>query len=313
MTGASDPRHDLQQVIDRWLATLASPHTRSAYRTDVGVYLRWCAAERRLPLAPESDTLDAFRDHGLRSVGPATVARRSSAVNALLRYADADADADAGPDAPHAPHAPHDEPSASRPPRGGARSTGSTGSTTVGLVADQRDALLATTTGTTRLLVALLLLDGLKLDEVLRLDVADVAGRPPAVRLALDRPGTPTVRLHPLTGAAAAAHVRGRPDADPLLVSASRTEPAGSRLSRFGADYLLRQAGRRAGFDAPLTSNVLRRTHAEHARANGDSVDQIARRMGHDDLRSTRRYLSPTSPTSPGAGGSRRRPNSQEV
>ena len=310
MTGASDPRHDLQQVIDRWLATLASPHTRSAYRTDVGVYLRWCAAERRLPLAPESDTLDAFRDHGLRSVGPATVARRSSAVNALLRYADADADADAGPDAPH------DEPSASRPPRGGAGSTGSIGSTTVGLVADQRDALLATTTGTTRLLVALLLLDGLKLDEVLRLDVADVVGRPPAVRLALDRPGAPTVRLHPVTGAAAAAHVRGRPDADPLLVSASRTEPAGSRLSRFGADYLLRQAGRRAGFDAPLTSNVLRRTHAEHARANGDSGDQIARRMGHDDLRSTRRYLSPTSPTSPtspGAGGSRRRPNSQEV
>ena len=300
MTGASDPRHDLQQVIDRWLATLASPHTRSAYRTDVGVYLRWCAAERRLPLAPESDTLDAFRDHGLRSVGPATVARRSSAVNALLRYADADA----GPDAPH------DEPSASRPPRGGAGSTGSIGSTTVGLVADQRDALLATTTGTTRLLVALLLLDGLKLDEVLRLDVADVAGRPPAVRLALDRPGAPTVRLHPVTGAAAAAHVRGRPDADPLLVSASRTEPAGSRLSRFGADYLLRQAGRRAGFDAPLTSNVLRRTHAEHARANGDSVDQIARRMGHDDLRSTRRYLSPTSS---GAGGSRRRPSSQEV
>ena len=304
MTGASDPRHDLQQVIDRWLATLASPHTRSAYRTDVGVYLRWCAAERRRPLAPESDTLDAFRAHGLRSVVPATVASRSSAVNALLRYADADADADAGPDAPH------DEPSASRPPRGGA---GSIGSTTVGLVADQRDALLATTTGTTRLLVALLLLDGLKLDEVLRLDVADVAGRPPAVRLALDRPGAPTVRLHPVTGAVAAAHVRGRPDADPLLVSASRTEPAGSRLSRFGADYLLRQAGRRAGFDAPLTSNVLRRTHAEHARANGDSVDQIARRMGHDDLRSTRRYLSPTSPTSPGAGGSRRRPNSQEV
>ena len=42
----------------------------------------------------------------------ATVARRSSAVNALLRYADADADA--GPDA--GPDAPHDEPAASRPP-----------------------------------------------------------------------------------------------------------------------------------------------------------------------------------------------------
>ncbi|MFN8023895.1 MAG: tyrosine-type recombinase/integrase [Acidimicrobiales bacterium] len=298
------PEQSLQQVIDGWLASLSSPHTRAAYRTDVGVYVQWCADQRRAPLDPAADTVAAFRRFGDATAGRSTVARRHAALNAFLRHIGA---------LPVASPAPADSPAP-----GAAPHTASTApaSSTVGLVPDERTALLesiaddARASSTTRTLVGLLLLDGLKLDEALRLDVGDVAGRPPAVRLTLDRPGGPQVTMHPWSGAAAAAHVRGRAARDPLFVSASRREAPGSRLSRFGADYLLRQAGRRAGLDAPLTSNVLRRTHAEHARAGGESLDDIARRMGHDDLRSTRRYLTtPTSPapTALGAGRAHRR------
>jgi len=61
--------------------------------------------------------------------------------------------------------------------------------------------------------------------------------------------------LHATTSLFLHDHVGDR-SAGPLLVG--RSDDA--RLTRFGADYLIRQAGRDAGLDTPLTTNTLRRT-----------------------------------------------------
>lgn len=310
---AAEHEPHLVGLVERWLASLRSANTRAAYRTDISRYLAWCAAEQRGPLELTPTDLNRYRDAAAIGCAPATAARRAAAVQAFARFVGDSAPGSAARVAPAPPPV-------------------AASSSTTALRPDERDALvasLADTASTTRLMVGMLLFDGLKLDEVLRLDAAHVSGRPPAMRVQLPRGTGVRVTLHPVTSSFAAQHLRGmRPtDASPLFVSASRREAAGSRLSRFGADYLLRQAGRRAGLAAPLTSNVLRRTHAEHAHAAGRSVDEIAAAMGHDDVRSTRRYLAaaihphprphphPITPTidQPGDCGSGRRPNSQEV
>ncbi|MCB1002340.1 MAG: tyrosine-type recombinase/integrase [Acidimicrobiales bacterium] len=310
---AAEHEPHLVGLVEQWLASLRSVNTRAAYRTDISRYLAWCAAEQRGPLELTPTDLNRYRDAAAIGSAPATAARRTAAVQAFVRFA-------AGATGP----------GVGRPTT--ATPTGTASSSTTALRPDERDALvasLADSASTTRLMVGMLLFDGLKLDELLRLDAAHVSGRPPAMRVLVARGDGVRITLHPVTSAFAAQHLGGiaRHDTAPLFVSASRREAAGSRLSRFGADYLLRQAGRRAGLAAPLTSNVLRRTHAEHAHAAGRSVDEIAAAMGHDDVRSTRRYLAasthphprphprPDTPITdhPGDRGSGRRPNSQEV
>ncbi len=320
---AVDADHvEVQVVIDRWLASLGSANTRAAYRLDIATYLRWCDGRGAGPLPGDTaDTLhlvEEFRVDPQLAAGAAAVARRVAALRAFLRFAAPTVDARS--DAIPADRRTGPEPSVATGTR--TRST-ATSSPTVPLDAHERTHLLDTLAAqpsAAQVLVAMLLLDGLKLDEVLRLDAAGLHGRPPAVHVVVPRVDPHRVALHPTTAAVVTRHLAGRRDG-PLLTSASRREPPGSRLTRHGADYLVRRAGVGAGLSAPLTSNVLRRTYAAHAHAEGRSLRDIALRMGHDDPRSTRRYLSPHPgagtvapiPHTTGGVGSRRRASSQEV
>lgn len=293
-----DELREAHQAVDRWLDSLRSPNTRSAYRLDLSAYLRWCAAVGVAPLAPAPGDVDRFRTDPALPAGRAASARRGSALAAFLRFA----------------QAPASTPSAPTPSAvGSAPGRATSASSTAVLDEGERRGLLGSLGdhGTaTQVLVRLLLVEGLKLDEALGLDAQQVSVDAPPLRVALARRPPVELELEPATAAVIAGHLGGRRHG-PLLVSASRREPAGTRLSRHGADYLLRRAGVRSGLTVPLTSNVLRRTHAEHAHASGRALDAIANRMGHDDVRTTRRYLDPTPTT--GDVGSRRRPISQEV
>lgn len=262
---------EARERIDAWLASLPSSNTRAAYRADLATFLRWCAAKGVAPLAATSDTALAFRgdllDGGARA---ATAKRRASAVQSFVRSL--------GHDVPDAPE-----------PGDGASST-------VGLDDDERRRLLAALPGQpskAQVLVALLLLDGLKLDEVLRLDAGDLRGTPPHVDVGVRRDdAVEALALHPTTSRVVDRHLGGR-RTGPLLPG--RGDPP-ARLSRFGADYLVKRAGRDAGLTAPLTTNALRRTYVSHAHAAGDQLDDIRRRVGHDDIRTTRRYLPTPGP-----------------
>ncbi len=100
------------------------------------------------------------------------------------------------------------------------------------------------------------------------------------------------------------AYLARRRDGPLLLNERRSSEP--ERLTRFGVDYVVKQAARTAGVSAAVSANSLRRRYvvAEHER--GADIDQIRRNAGHADARTTRRYL-PASDAGLGAGGSRSR------
>ncbi|MGD9999589.1 MAG: tyrosine-type recombinase/integrase [Ilumatobacteraceae bacterium] len=272
-----DDHQALQAAIDGFLATLSSSNTRSAYRTDMAAFAAWHAEHRPgRAVRVELSAVELFRQHCQSSgVGEATVARRVSAVKGFLRHATG-----SDPAAVEAPPA------------------GTSASPTRALRDDEREAVLDALGRhdmRTRLLVAMLLLDGLKLDEVLQLDAEHVSPRPPATVTVVRHRRDHVVELDTYTADVLRRHLRsGR--RGPLLVS-ERGGTADARLTRFGADYLLKKVGRSAHLRTPLTANMLRRTHAENAHREGASEDEIRRRMGHDDVRTTRRYLPPSSHT----------------
>lgn len=279
-------------VVEAWLASLASDRTRAAYRADLAAFRAWCVTQGRRGVRVDREAIGSYRASAAAAgVSESSVARRTAALNGLFRYAISQGHV-AGEAAPSAPH------------------RGVVPSTTVPLSAAERDALLSTLPNLgakSHVLVALLLLDGLKLDEVLRLDIGDLDEGGATMTAAVARAdGEHVVELHPDTAAAVRLHLR-RHAGGPLLTSDSRSLEHGRRLTRFGADYLLKRAGREAGLPAPLTANALRRTHVIHAHRHGRSLDDIRRQVGHDDIRTTRRYLP--GGTHPGDDeGSRRRP-----
>jgi integrase len=144
-------------------------------------------------------------------------------------------------------------------------------------------------------LVDLLLLEGLGLGEILALDhehiARSAAGDRQALSVELIRHGRPrSIELHVDTASAIAVLRRSSGGRGPLLVAA---QPAGvgQRITRFGADYLIKQSAQAAGLPAAVSANVLRRSHALAAQRRGVHVLDTRDRMGHQDVRTTYRHL----------------------
>jgi integrase/recombinase XerD len=266
------PLPNANAVIAAWLASQRSDHTRSAYRSDIEAYAAWCGGER-IVLSTDAAMLSDYRVQRIADgSSAASVARRMSALNGFFRFAEQQGAIAEHPIAPTAP-APVES------------------STTPALSADERRRVLdaaATATSTSHVLVSLLLRDGLKLNEVLSLDTADVVRRAVAVRVERDG-ALALIGVSRASSDALRVHLRGRLDG-PLLPGARTV-----RLSRFAADQLIKVVGHSAALRSPLTSNALRRTFVTHAHAGGAGLDEIRDRAGHDDARTTRRYL-PTNP-----------------
>ncbi|MFV2100866.1 tyrosine-type recombinase/integrase [Micromonospora sp. LOL_024] len=284
-------------VTDAWLRNRRlSEHTRDAYRRDVAGWLAWCGARQLDPLRANflhvneygralEGTLVARTG---RPMTPATVARKLSALSSWydflvkLRAVDSNPVGDA------------DRPRIDRDH-----------SATVGLAPDEVDALLAAAdaeTGPTaarnRAAVALLADLGLRVGELVSLDVTDLGaerghrsvrfvgkgGRPrrraltPGTAYAVDaylaqRAAGLGVAVHELTG--------------PLLATAS-----GTRLDRHSVFRLIRRLARSAGIAAwaRLSPHSLRHAFATTARAEGVPLEDVQDAMGHADPRTTRRY-----------------------
>lgn len=260
----------LARAVAAWLTSLRSANTRVAYQADIDDYLQWWDASRRgSPLDVVAADVDAYRaaveDAGSSS---ATAARRVSAVSSFYRHA-----ASAG--------------MLSSAPAPSIRSR-STASATQTLTADELVAVEAASRalgGRHLVLVDLLLYDGLKLAEILATDAEDVTLAESTARLRVG--GRAALTLDVRTDAAVRALLAGR-TTGPLLRGNSATATH-ARLTRFGADYLLKQVGAHAGMDRGISANVLRRAHATAADTSGERIEDIAARMGHQDVRTTRR------------------------
>src|SRR4051794_31281994 len=164
-------------LMEAWLAGQASEHTRSAYRTDLATFGRWCAQHRAIPVAADTATLVAF---GLarQAAGDsdATMRRRWSSLSSFYRYA-----INAGT-------------VASNPVDGIGRPVEAAGnpSETAMLTVDAVDAYLAMAASLDprlETLVSMLVRDGIKLGEALALDVNDISGRAPRTSVTIRRNG----------------------------------------------------------------------------------------------------------------------------
>jgi site-specific recombinase XerD len=266
-----------EELVDAWVERQGSPNTRLAYRSDLVVFRSWWDDHRRrAPLTATSRDVERF-EQACRDTGAsaATVARRVSALSSFFNFAIANGALATSP-----------VPGGRRPP--------TTATPTVDLDADQRAALIRSSISIgdrEAALVGLLLFDGLKLAEVLAADADDITFTPVGGQIAVRRGAArQQYRLDPRTTTALTAYLSGRA-VGPLLFGESPTRPP-SRLSRFGADYVLKRISADAGVEPPISANTLRRSFVANAHAAGASVEKIRAQLGHTDSRTTRRHLT---------------------
>ena len=281
------------RLVDAWLAGHESDNTRSAYRIDLATFGRWCAQHQEIPLLADHTTLAAFglaRQAAGDSV--ATMRRRWSSLSSFYQYAMNTGTVASNP-----------VDGVDRP----AERSGNSSHTAL-LSTDAVDAYLAMAAALDpRLdaLVSMLTRDGIKLGEALALDVADVTGRAPRTTVTIRRNGnTRRVALHESTARAVRRCV-GRRTGQPLFISDHRArirEP--QRLSRFGADHLIRQL--RTSKADRVTANELRRYYITSRHAAGIGLEELRHDAGLADTRGVARFVTerrspPATSTGPAA------------
>ena len=293
-TAASSAR-----LVDAWLAGHGSENTRSAYRFDLATFGRWCAQHQAVPVSADAATLAAF---GLarQAAGDsdATMRRRWSSLSSFYQYT-----IDAGTVACN----PVD--GIDRP----AQLFGNPSETAL-LSADTVQAYLAMAAALDpRLdaLVSMLVRDGIKLGEALALDVDDVSGRPPRTSVTIRRNRkTRRVTLDDAT-ARAVRRCAGRRTGQPLFISDHRAHAhAPQRLSRFGADHLLRQL--RGSHDERVTANELRRYYITSKHHDGVALDDLRNDAGLSDTRGITRFVTRRQPPSAPPATDARPPDNEE-
>lgn len=277
------------RLVDAWLAGHEAANTRSAYRTDLATFGRWCAQHHAIPLTADTATLATF---GLarQAAGDsdATLRRRWSSLSSFYQYAVETGDAAVNP-----------VDGVDRPVQ-----LSGTPSRTALLSVDAVNAYLAIAAALDprlEALVAMLARDGIKLGEALALDIDDINGRPPRTSLTIRRNGkTRRVTLDDTT-ARAVHRCAGRRTDQPLFISDHRARTRSpQRLSRFGADHLIRQL--RGSNDERVTANELRRYYITSQHQNGVAVDDLRNDAGLSDTRGvTRLAIQPQSPPTPPA------------
>lgn len=281
MAAKSTERHHTalqHSVTDAWLNDQASPNTRTAYRLDLDSFGRWCAERGSVPLLADAATLVAFQA-AREACGDSdsTIRRRWSALTSFYEFAVST------------------NATTINPTIGAVRPSVSNGdpSPTSRLTPEAIAAyrVLATALDP-RLdaLVALLVLDGLKMGEALALDVSDVSGRSPKVSVTVRRRGeTSRVDLDRDSARAVRRCIARRPSGPLFTSGRPSTRTAPRRLTRFGADHLFRRLVIDGSADR-VTANELRRFHITTA-ADRSDLEHVRAGAGLADLRSVRRYV----------------------
>jgi integrase/recombinase XerD len=267
-----------QRLLDAWLAERPSPNTQAAYRRDLTTFFAWCALTGREPFSVLGSDLERYRDACLEDgASVATVARRLSGIASFFRHAAAQ---DALRDDPMAGV---DRPTLANPAESSV------------LDAAEVDSLVGAAFGLgakTAALVTLLALDGMKLGETLNLDVGDVRVGQRAAWVSVQRRGRrQQLRLSPQASEAIARYVSQR-RSGPLFLGESAVAHQPSRLTRFGADFIIKRASVAARIDKTVSANVLRRSYIGVAYEAGTPLEEISRHIGHRELRDTARFIA---------------------
>lgn len=230
--GVPAVRDPLDPLVAGWLLGFSSPNTRSAYRRDLAGWLEFCATAGVEPLQARRSHVDAWaRTLEAKGAGPATVARKLAAVSSWYRYLLAE---DVLPGASPCTHV--------RRPRV------SDDSRTLGPDREEARALLAAAEmlgPKYAALIALLLLNGLRVSEAINADVGDLDVERGHRVLRVTRKGgrTALVPLAPRTSAALDAHLAGRTDG-PIFLGELHGQGTVGRLTSSGATYIVQRVAR---------------------------------------------------------------------
>jgi integrase/recombinase XerD len=276
---SDQPNPALTLALAGFLDACRTSNTQAAYRTDLTHLAVWCRGHGKLDLLTV-DATDIARyrtECEIAGASPATVARRLSAIASFSEY-----------------NAKHGTAGTALTASDIERPTLASTSSAEVLDDQAADALIAAADdGGPRAAVAirLLMLDGLKVGEIVRADASDVRGRQPDLTLELRTNRTRHINLRSETSAAIGRYLGRRRDG-PLLLSERRGRPR-QRLTRFGIDYLVKQVAQSAGLGPTISGNTLRRRYVSAAHESGTDIDTIRHNTGHADRRTTRRYLSP--------------------
>lgn len=268
--------HEEEELRRRWLDGLRSPRTREAYARDLASFTAWSRDRDRSVLDADEAEVAAFCRHLERSgASAATTSRRLAGLSSFFA------------------HAVSSGVMPSNPASGRRRSKPAAPSKTGVLDRAETERLrrsAAAVDGKALVLVSLLL-DGLRLGEVLDLDAEHIDLRRPDAEVRVTRRGV-VINVPISPSSADALHAcLGRRRAGPVLVGESPSRDAGQRLTRFGADYLIKQAAAHAGIAQSVTASVLRRTFMVSAHRAGTAVEDIQRAAGHGSRRETERFL----------------------
>ena len=279
MSGQGKEAARQRTAMEGWLNTQTSPNTRSAYRSDLEAFGDWCAREGAIPLMADPATLVAFQ--AAREVAgdsDSTIRRRWSAMSSFFDFA-----------VEHQLRSTNPALGADRP-----KVRSGDPSPTVRLsdeaVATCR-AVAAALDPRLEALVALLVCDGLKVTEALALDIDDLSGKPPATTVTVRRRGDSKRIVLDHNSARAVRRCVGKRRTGPVFVSERSSKSANPpRLTRFGADHLIRQL-RTEGATEHVTANALRRFHINEHQRRGTDLDHVRDRAGLGDVRGVRRYV----------------------
>jgi integrase/recombinase XerC len=249
---------DLVDVIDDFLTAQISPRTRSSYRTDIAIYLRWLASRGLDPLRVKRADVDRYRNwlaelvdadgesaaHGQPRFAPATVARRLTTVRSFYAYLVDQRVIDGSPAVRVK------GPRVSTEPRGR------------GLTEGQTRALIAAAAARgpeAEALVRLMASNGLRVSEIARAQAADLEPEPGVGHSLM------------ITGKG------GKRYRVPLNASTERAVVAHLGARRHGFLFRRRDGRRRDG-DAPLipyTQQAIWRLMADLAAAAGLDVEEL--------------------------------------
>jgi integrase/recombinase XerD len=240
-----------QSTLEGWLSTQLAPNTRAAYRSDLVTFDKWCAGHGAIPLLADTATLVTFQA-ARQAAGDsdATLRRRWSALSSFYEFA-----------IDHELRSINPAVGVDRPKISpdGSSPTALLSEATVARCRNNAAAL----DPRLEALVALLVIDGLKVTEALALDVSDLSGRSSATTLTVRRRGELTrVVLDPDSARAVRRCVAQRRSGAVFVSGRAAKSHDLHRLTRFGADHLIRRL-RTDDMAEHVTANALRRYYIE--------------------------------------------------
>lgn len=275
----------LNEIIAEWISECdILPATKQDYRRKIALWFRWLAGQEIDPRAPERTHVLEYKQQ-LQADGKSVYTVNSLVTILKLFYGFCER------------RGYYDNIAA-----GIKSSKRHTEYSKLPLTAEQAFELLRSIDATTmvgrrdRLMISLMLFNGLRTCEVERIDIGDFSTREGEPILSIQRKGrtdkNEIVVLHPNTVEWLEEYIADRDIAenDPLFISHKRR--CDNRLVRQTIGRIVKQRLRRIGINSPkISAHSLRHTFGALMVEQGVDIETIKDMMGHSDTKTTRIYI----------------------